>query len=97
MPKDADGVYEAGQTLTEEEQGEILKDVARQKAEQKAAAEKAKNAKTSAALGIAKKKPIAPADSSSKSAAASKPAGVEGMLTAAKKPAAAAAKGAAAK
>ena len=95
MPKDAEGIYEPGQTLTEEEKGEILKDVARQKAEQKAVADKVKNAKTSAELGITRKAPAA--GSTSKSAAASKPAGIEGMLTAAKKPAAAAAKGAAAK
>ena len=95
MPKDAEGVYEPGQTLTEEEKGEILKDVARQKAERKAVADKVKNAKTSAELGITRKAPAA--GSTSKSAAASKPAGIEGMLTAAKKPAAAAAKGAAAK
>ena len=84
MPKDAEGVYEPGQTLTEEEKGEILKDVARQKAEQKAVADKVKNAKTSVALGITRKAPAA--GSTSKSAAASKPAGIEGMLTAAKKP-----------
>ena len=92
MPKDAEGVYEPGQTLTEEEKGEILKDVARQKAEQKAVADKVKNAKTSASLGITRKAPAA--GSTSKSAAASKPTGIVGMLTAAKKPAAAAAKGA---
>ena len=84
MPKDAEGVYEPGQTLTEEEKGEILKDVARQKAEQKAVADKVKNAKTSVALGITRKAPAA--GSTSKSAAASKPAGIEGMITAAKKP-----------
>ena len=75
MPKDAEGVYDTGQTLTEEEKGEILKDVATQKAERKAVADKIKNAKTSAELGITRKAPAA--GSTSKPAAASKPAGAK--------------------
>ena len=76
-------VYEPGKSLTDEEKAAILKDVSKAKAEQKAVADKAKAAKVSAELGVAKKAPAAGKPAASSSGAAAKKPAASGAASAA--------------